>query len=377
MSALTFRLTISTDDVTSVSIWNLATGSRPSDLPSLTERFRVLAAHPGAAAIAFQRMQQAVIKFILGWDEKTNQPLRYPCGDSQKTLNDARDIGGMLGVTRAFVIANETQARGSLHMHICVWTAGHYNLLERAKQLFSDINRKAGNAVTDSKAGSMDVRCMPSVRGALLPDSKSADVIKPSQSVPLLSASPSLHSRVTPILARPDQQPVPPWSLVDPGIPGSDVNMFQSRLSSDTDMDVCDIDMSDRKSDSVVASVVCSSRSHSNDPSISGLPLLPVVARSFARCTVNEPNSASRDTGRVASNATALIPVVSSNTSSNSACAGLSSLLQSVITCEFYLSDSQLTDANSCPSCYVQLKLQSDAVLTILRYVTIWSSIDL
>lgn len=98
---------MSTEDVTSVKVHELSHGVRPDSLPSLDIRFKTLAEHPGAAAINFERLQSVVIRYVLGWDEKSGKPLRH-------VIPGQTTEGGMLGRCRAWVLANETQARGSI-----------------------------------------------------------------------------------------------------------------------------------------------------------------------------------------------------------------------------------------------------------------------
>jgi hypothetical protein len=123
------RLTISPDDLGSLLVYDLATGERPALIPLADIRAEILSTRPGAAALAFERLQTIVIRFILGWDQKRARPYQWLVPEQQKST----DAGGLLGMCRAFAIANETQARGSLHMHILLWTHGHDNIPQRIR----------------------------------------------------------------------------------------------------------------------------------------------------------------------------------------------------------------------------------------------------
>ena len=107
----------------------MARGERPEVIPLAEVRSSILATQPGAAALAFERLQSVVIEFILGWNIKKQQPHQWIVRE-QKEPDDA---GGVLGICRAFAIANETQARGSLHMHILLWSHGHDNIAQRIR----------------------------------------------------------------------------------------------------------------------------------------------------------------------------------------------------------------------------------------------------
>jgi hypothetical protein len=95
-----------------------------------------LARNPTSAARSFLELYHAVVYYVLGWDASAKRPLTAVC-DKQP----ATDRGGLLGLVRAWTACIETQARGSLHMHILVWAAGHDNLTRRftaahARKLF-------------------------------------------------------------------------------------------------------------------------------------------------------------------------------------------------------------------------------------------------
>jgi hypothetical protein len=107
----------------------MAKNERPTVIPLAELRSAILATQPGAAALAFERFQAIVIKFVLGWDLKNKRPYKWVVAEQK----DEADAGGIMGVCRAFAIANETQARGSLHMHILLWTRGHDNIAQRIR----------------------------------------------------------------------------------------------------------------------------------------------------------------------------------------------------------------------------------------------------
>ncbi len=146
------RLTIAPDDTTSIIIHELATNTRQSVMPVKSERVKILCQKPGAAALSFYRLQHIIIRYVFGWDSARRRPIKHLIREQQ---TGHFQPGGLLGITKAFVIANESQARGSLHMHCLVWTAGNYNMIHRCKLLAQaisndDHNNNAGSPPPDA-----------------------------------------------------------------------------------------------------------------------------------------------------------------------------------------------------------------------------------
>ncbi len=76
-------------------------------MPSLAQRANFVETNPVHIARMYQRLMQAVIKCIIGWDTRTDR---------------AVDGGGLFGICRYFYLVNECQCKGSLHCHgiICL-----------------------------------------------------------------------------------------------------------------------------------------------------------------------------------------------------------------------------------------------------------------
>jgi hypothetical protein len=128
------RVTISPDDINCVRIHTMVNGRRCDDrFGDRAVRTLNLARNPTSAARSFLELYHAVVYYVLGWDASAKRPLTAVY-DKQPSA----DRGGLLGVVRAWAACIETQARGSLHMHILVWAAGHDNLTRR----FTEAHRR-------------------------------------------------------------------------------------------------------------------------------------------------------------------------------------------------------------------------------------------
>jgi hypothetical protein len=114
--------------VNCVRIHELILNRRPDEAAEVSRTVRTLrlAERPGAAARTFRELMDTVLYYVLGWDVRARRPLRKVYAAQPDS-----ELGGLLGVTRAWSVAVETQGRGSLHMHMLVWTAGHGNFLRR------------------------------------------------------------------------------------------------------------------------------------------------------------------------------------------------------------------------------------------------------
>jgi hypothetical protein len=127
-------VTISPDDINCVRIHTMVNGRRCDDrFGDRAVRTLNLARNPTSAARSFLELYHAVVYYVLGWDASAKRPLTAVY-DKQPSA----DRGGLLGVVRAWAACIETQARGSLHMHILVWAAGHDNLTRR----FTEAHRR-------------------------------------------------------------------------------------------------------------------------------------------------------------------------------------------------------------------------------------------
>lgn len=126
------RLTFTPSSLNSLRIRELVGGWTPGQraLPVVKDqRFLRFANFPGAAARTFLETLNAVIYYVLGWDMAEGRPLRRVVPEQVPN-----ELGGLLGVTRSFTGAVETQGRGTLHIHILVWVAGHASLQQRMRQ---------------------------------------------------------------------------------------------------------------------------------------------------------------------------------------------------------------------------------------------------
>ena len=65
----------------------------------------------------------------------SNRPLRRVLNGFGANTGAGVDCGGLLGECRAWAFAVETQARGSLHLHIIVWTIDGAHLQERIRNM--------------------------------------------------------------------------------------------------------------------------------------------------------------------------------------------------------------------------------------------------
>ena len=70
----------------------------------------MLAEHPVAAALHFERILDIVFEEIIGWCKKKGLPYRS---------------GGLFGIPKAWVRVIEEQARLTLHTLILIWLHGH------------------------------------------------------------------------------------------------------------------------------------------------------------------------------------------------------------------------------------------------------------
>lgn len=128
------RLTVSVNDIGSLFIFEISTGGqRPFKIPIPSARFGIIADRPGAAALYYERVVQVVVRYIIGWDDDAHRPLEYvvPEQVDDRKRNGDRNAGGMFGRTCGYMMATETQGRGTLHAHILIWTKTASNVIQR------------------------------------------------------------------------------------------------------------------------------------------------------------------------------------------------------------------------------------------------------
>ena len=121
--------TISPSDVDSVPELRIAGLQFP--LPSLQHRAHVIARNPAAAARAFQNLINAVFENIFGLGQQGSRKTSAPSfGTNQRRVHRCVLCGGhcvgYFGVT-------ETQGRGALHMHGCLFCTLGPQLLQRCQ----------------------------------------------------------------------------------------------------------------------------------------------------------------------------------------------------------------------------------------------------
>ena len=121
--------TISPSDVDSVPALRIAGLQFP--LPSLQHRAHVIARNPAAAARAFQNLINAIFENIFGLGQQGSRKTSAPSfGTNQRRAHRCVLCGGhcvgYFGVT-------ETQGRGALHMHGCLFCTLGPQLLQRCQ----------------------------------------------------------------------------------------------------------------------------------------------------------------------------------------------------------------------------------------------------
>jgi hypothetical protein len=180
-------VTVAPDDLCSVDITAIGTGAIPSQMPNSSVRFNLLAERPGAAALHFERVVDVVINYVCGWSRKHRRPYRY-------LVAGQKSAGGLLGVTRAFAGAVEDQARGSLHLHLVVWVAGHGDIIERLRAFQRPIMEAAQRSIDTGSAGmAASPSASPTAASSAAPmdvdDQHAVDVKAPSTGAPVQSAA--------------------------------------------------------------------------------------------------------------------------------------------------------------------------------------------
>ena len=119
--------TVSPDDTQSFKIVWYALGAKgaycKNPVPARDFRFKLLAKHPVAAALHFQRIMKIVVRRVIGWNKKEKLPYKS---------------GGVFGVSKGYLGLVEEQSRLTLHAHFLIWLYGHENIerqLQTASQL--------------------------------------------------------------------------------------------------------------------------------------------------------------------------------------------------------------------------------------------------
>lgn len=114
----TIWLTISPDDTKQYRIMWFALSPLQSSpyrdlVPLGNLRFDILAKHPVAAALYFERVVRLVIRNVIGWDELESKPFKD---------------GGLFGIAKAWLRVIEEQSRLTLHAHFLIWLVGHSDI---------------------------------------------------------------------------------------------------------------------------------------------------------------------------------------------------------------------------------------------------------
>lgn len=109
--------TFSPDDAQSFKIVWYALGPHEAttwekQTPSGEFRFGLLARHPVAAALHFERILKIVVQRVIGWDMRTRKPFKS---------------GGLFGIAKAWLRIVEEQSRLTLYAHFLIWLYGHCN----------------------------------------------------------------------------------------------------------------------------------------------------------------------------------------------------------------------------------------------------------
>lgn len=89
--------------------------------PVLSERLRLIAENPVAAALSYRQVLDAVFSHLLSLSAS---PRRSP------PVFNYQNRRGVLGQTVAFAGVTEAQGRGSLHAHLLVWTQLQPDVIE-------------------------------------------------------------------------------------------------------------------------------------------------------------------------------------------------------------------------------------------------------
>ena len=87
-------------------------GERDFELPSLNERYHILAKNPVAASQIFHRIKNAFFESLFGLMDSSK---------TRKSIEISDRCIGSFGTPIAFFAADESQGRGSLHMHAILW----------------------------------------------------------------------------------------------------------------------------------------------------------------------------------------------------------------------------------------------------------------
>ncbi len=88
-------------------------------IPSGEFRLNLIAKHPVAASLHFERVLDVITERVIGWNQKHSQP--YKCG-------------GLFGVPKAWLRVVEEQSRLTLHAYFLIWIYGHGDLQEQLRK---------------------------------------------------------------------------------------------------------------------------------------------------------------------------------------------------------------------------------------------------
>jgi len=108
-------------------------GGTKFEIPALSRRKLLVATNPVAAAIIFDRIQDALFQHLVGLGRATS---------SRKSPDASHQHRGCLGTPRHFFSVTESQGRGSLHLHALLWVGLPTSVLQRYVHRANDMLEK-------------------------------------------------------------------------------------------------------------------------------------------------------------------------------------------------------------------------------------------
>jgi hypothetical protein len=74
-----FWITWSPNFGNSITLWQLANGSRPGTPPPVGLRFKLIANNPGAMALEMERIMEVLVEVVFNWDSDAKAPKKVRC----------------------------------------------------------------------------------------------------------------------------------------------------------------------------------------------------------------------------------------------------------------------------------------------------------